>query len=259
LPGRSRRQNAGREEKSATLEQFVLTTGYNRKHALRFLNKPAQAQTLLFVKGKPVKFKPAKPKPVNREGKKIYTSEATAPSASSGHSSGLSAASSRRLSRAGRWTMPPTIDRALKKGRVALPIPRPNLSSNPQASSNTILYPRLPHLKGTETPRFYPNRPVRHCGQAASGRYVSASAESGWISLPFPLMDIHNDNGGGFVNQSITVRRRSPARPISLSRSRYRKKNDNCIIEQKNGAGTHRHIGYGRLEGDDLQSRLAAA
>jgi transposase-like protein len=75
-----------------------------------------------------------------------------------------------------------------------------------------------------------------------AGQHVPASADSDWISLP------------SLLNKDIYS-----SRPIPFSRSRDRKKNDNCFIERKNGAGTHRHIGYGRLEGDDLQSRLAAA
>jgi hypothetical protein len=76
---RSRYRKAGRKEKSAILDEFIKITGYkNRKYALRILNKPAQAQALLFVKGKAVKLKAAKPKPANRKGKKIYTDKVIA-------------------------------------------------------------------------------------------------------------------------------------------------------------------------------------
>jgi hypothetical protein len=73
---RSRYLKAGRKEKSAILDEFILTTGYkNRKYALRILNQPQAPQALLVVKGKAVKLKPKKPKLPNRTGKKIYTDE----------------------------------------------------------------------------------------------------------------------------------------------------------------------------------------
>ncbi|MDR2070720.1 MAG: hypothetical protein LBP81_04815 [Treponema sp.] len=75
----SRCQKAGGKENSAILDEFIQTTGCkNRKYALRILNKPEVPQTLLVVKGKAVKLKPAQPKPPNRAGKKIYTDEVIA-------------------------------------------------------------------------------------------------------------------------------------------------------------------------------------
>jgi hypothetical protein len=76
---RSRYRKAGRKEKSAILDEFIKITGYkNRKYALRILNKPQNPQTLLAVKGKTVKLKPPKKRPLNRKGKKIYTDEVIA-------------------------------------------------------------------------------------------------------------------------------------------------------------------------------------
>jgi hypothetical protein len=51
---------------------------------------------------------------------------------------------------------------------------------------------------------------------------------------------------------------RSPACPIPFTRSRDHKKNDNRFVEQENGAVVREYIGYDRLEGAALQSRLAA-
>jgi hypothetical protein len=49
---RSRYLKAGRKEKSAILDEFIMITGYkNRKYAMRILNKPETAETLLIVKG----------------------------------------------------------------------------------------------------------------------------------------------------------------------------------------------------------------
>jgi hypothetical protein len=76
---RSRYKKAGRKEKSVILDEFIKTTGCkNRKYALRILNKPETAESLLFTKGKAVRLSPPKKRPANRKGKKIYTDEVIA-------------------------------------------------------------------------------------------------------------------------------------------------------------------------------------
>jgi hypothetical protein len=49
---------------------------------------------------------------------------------------------------------------------------------------------------------------------------------------------------------------RNPACPIPFIRSRDHQKNDNCFVEQKNGAVVRKYVGYDRLEGDALQESL---
>jgi hypothetical protein len=65
------------------------------------------------------------------------------------------------------------------------------------------------------------------------------------------------DNGSEFINRVIVDWRRNPACPIPFTRSRDHRKNDNCFVEQKNGAVVREYIGYDRLEGQALRSRLA--
>ena len=72
---RPRYRKAGRKEKTAVLNEFIRTTGYNRKYALRILSKPETAEPLLVIKGKTVKLRPLKKRPANRTGKKIYTDD----------------------------------------------------------------------------------------------------------------------------------------------------------------------------------------
>jgi hypothetical protein len=46
---------------------------------------------------------------------------------------------------------------------------------------------------------------------------------------------------------------------IAFTRSRDRKKNDNCFVEQKNGAAVREYIGYDRLEGAEDRYRFVKA
>jgi hypothetical protein len=112
---------------------------------------------------------------------------------------------------------------------------------------------------------------VYRCGQTVSGQYILTFTDvtSGWLclysllnkdrrwtfaalkdihtTLPFPLREFHSDNGSAFLNHAIVDWRRNPVRPIPFTRSRDRKKNDNCFVEQKNAAVVREYIGYDRL------------
>jgi hypothetical protein len=76
--------------------------------------------------------------------------------------------------------------------------------------------------------------------------------------LPFPLREFHSDNGSEFINHVVSDWQRNPSCPIPFTRSRDHKKNDNCFVEQKNGAVVREYIGYDRLEGETLRDCLAA-
>lgn len=73
--------------------------------------------------------------------------------------------------------------------------------------------------------------------------------------IPFPILSLHHDNGKEFVNLLVAeyfgVRKRIP-----LSRSRFRKKNDNAHVEQKNGSVVRELFGEGRLDNLDLGADL---
>ena len=65
--------------------------------------------------------------------------------------------------------------------------------------------------------------------------------------LPFPLIEIHSDNGCVFINHD-TVNWRDVAKTILITRSRPHHKNDNCFAEQKNGAVVRTYLGYARFD-----------
>jgi hypothetical protein len=65
--------------------------------------------------------------------------------------------------------------------------------------------------------------------------------------LPFPLLAIDTDNGREFLNETLLGYCRD--REIIFTRSRPYKKNDQCYVEQKNGAIVRQFVGYDRFEG----------
>ncbi|BBO24792.1 DDE-type integrase/transposase/recombinase [Candidatus Nitrosymbiomonas proteolyticus] len=66
--------------------------------------------------------------------------------------------------------------------------------------------------------------------------------------LPFDLLGLDFDNGSEFLNYHLV--RFCQSEGILLTRCRPYHKNDQCRIEQKNGALVRKHAGYGRYDTD---------
>jgi hypothetical protein len=64
--------------------------------------------------------------------------------------------------------------------------------------------------------------------------------------LPFPLQEVHTDNGLEFLNALILAFLQS--RQVAFSRSRPYHKNDNRFVEENNGSHIRAYVGYGRLD-----------
>jgi hypothetical protein len=75
-------------------------------------------------------------------------------------------------------------------------------------------------------------------------------------STPLPIFEFHSDNGSEFINNATKIWCKDNR--IPFTRSRDHKKNDNCFVEQKNGAVVREYVGYDRLEGIEEQALLAA-
>jgi hypothetical protein len=143
--------------------------------------------------------------------------------------------------------------------------------------------PANPILRGVPTtiiawnepePGHFENDVVHHCGPIASGDYVHTLqlidvATAWWepaallgrsqramenafrhvlARLPFPVIEIHPDNGSEFFNDHL-VRFWGEAIPgVRLSRSRPYHKNDNRFVEQKNSSLIRAYFGNERLD-----------
>ena len=60
-------------------------------------------------------------------------------------------------------------------------------------------------------------------------------------------MGLDTDNGSEFINQGLIDY--CHEHPLTFTRSRPYKKNDQCYVEQKNGQVVRRIVGYDRYEG----------
>jgi len=113
---------------------------------------------------------------------------------------------------------------------------------------------------------------VEHCGSSAFGEFVNTldatDISSGWteqeavmgkgqentkngidnarVRCPFLWKEIHSDGGTEFINAHLF--RYSAESNLRFSRSRAYKKNDNCLVEQKNYTHVRRLVGYLRYD-----------
>ncbi len=115
---------------------------------------------------------------------------------------------------------------------------------------------------------------VQHCGSNPSGQFIHSlqmiDVTTGWSErvatlgrsyrvmqdafaralsrLPFPVLEIHPDNGSEFFNAHLLQFFKEQAKIPELSRSRPYHKNDNRFVEQKNASLIRDPLGYKRLD-----------
>lgn len=115
---------------------------------------------------------------------------------------------------------------------------------------------------------------VHHCGPRASGEYVCTiqmiDVATGWSErravlgrsylvmedafrsiltcLPFPILELHPDNGSEFFNHHLLCFFKETVKGVKLSRSRPYHKNDNRFVEQKNSSLVRAYLGNDRLD-----------
>jgi len=86
---------------------------------------------------------------------------------------------------------------------------------------------------------------------AVLGRGQTAM-EGGFVRIleriPFPILELHPDNGSEFFNQHLVRFWKDKVKGIQLSRSRPYHKNDNRFVEQKNSSLVRQYFGTLRLD-----------
>ena len=122
---------------------------------------------------------------------------------------------------------------------------------------------------------------VHHCGATTEGEYVYTlqivDVATGWSDcrailgrshvvmrdalaymlprLPFPVLEVHPDNGSEFLNAHVRRFLEQDYPQITLSRSRGGQPNDNRLVEEKNGSVVRYYLGDRRFD-TVLQTRF---
>jgi hypothetical protein len=280
---RSRYHRSKKGQKTKILDEFVAASGLHRKAAVRLLNRERQRGSVKKP-GRPrlysleaiealkeaweasdrlcsKRFQPFLPEMVSilKRGGEISIGEEAE-------------GELRRMSAS-------TIDRVLRRWRL-----RPRRHGLSTTRPATILKNAIPLKTFSEWSESKPGNVevdlVAHCGDSTEGFFLytlsAVDVATGWYepmavwgksqdhvggavydvrkSLPMPLLGLHSDNGGEFINQALYdyCRRNN----ITFTRSRSYKKNDSCHVEQKNWSVVRRTIGYDRFSSKEAFKAL---
>ena len=131
---------------------------------------------------------------------------------------------------------------------------------------------RIPY--DTPEPGHFEVDLVLHCDENHSGDYIHTiqmtDVATGWSeiqavfgrsyrvmedgfecmlgNLPFPVLEIHPDNGSEFFNQHLLRFWQHKVPDLDISRSRPYHKNDNRFVEENNSSLVRAYVGHGRLD-----------
>lgn len=263
---------AARLDKERILTEFCRVTGYHRKSAIRLLRRPPRPSRTR--RGRPRLYGPLVTQTLRQiwEASDYLCSKRLAP---------FLPELVRVLERHGELRLPsslrtavltvspPTIDRLLH------PFRRPGLRRPHSASSSSpSLKAQVPIRTWGEWGHVRPGALqadlVAHCGESLDGFFlhslVAVDVATAWTdcqviwgkayqrvvnsldfvrrTLPFPLRELHTDNGGEFLNHILLPWCQRAG--IRLTRGRPYRKNDQAHAEQRVWSAVRRLVGYDR-------------
>jgi len=278
---------AGRKDKGRILDEFVAATGYHRKYAIAILGfSDANGTTAK-------RESPRRKRIYDEEVKQLlvviwqaanricskrlvpYMAEFISRLEHFGHLSVSDGIRKKLISMSA-----PTIDRLLADVRRSRG--RGVSTTRPGALIKQQIPVRTFADWNDVRPGFFEGDTVAHCGTSAHGSFLSTlvltDIATTWTEclallshdqqqvedavrqarrlLPFSLLGLDTDNGSEFVNYQLL--KFCTEEKITFTRCRPYKKNDQCHVEQKNGALVRRIVGYDRFEGRAARNQLAA-
>ena len=269
-----RYREATRKQKTIILNGFIASTGYKRKYAIRLLSLPE------------IHAERAIKRPRDRfYGEEVQEALKIAWCASnciaSKRLSPFLAELVPALERHGHLELsdkvrhqlisisPATIDRILKPCR--------SLSGRGTTKRGSLLKHQVPVRTFADweekKPGFFEADLVAHCGWSMEGSILFTltltDIATTWTEclpllyrgqdavihaidlvrplIPFPILGIDTDCGSEFLNAELIAY--CEREKITFTRGRPSRKNDQCYVEQKNGAVVRQFVGYDRFEG----------
>jgi hypothetical protein len=96
----------------------------------------------------------------------------------------------------------------------------------------------------------------RYAMQNRAFKWVHMGLDAFRDAIPFPILHLHPDGGSEFINHGLIDYCAKSVPPITLTRSRAGKKNDNCYVEQKNFDTVRKLVGYARYSTQEMLETL---
>ena len=279
----ARYREASHAQKSVILDEFVAATGYQRKYAIRVLSQPlpvpapirrprarhygqpvqdalkiAWAAANFICAKRLIPFLPELVPALERHGNLQLSGEVREQLLA------MSASTAERLLVAIRQREAPH-GRSTTKFGLLLKRQIPVRTFNDWNET---------------TPGFFEGDLVAHCGWSVEGEFLNTlvltDVATGWTEclallhrsqaavvqaldrvrqlLPFPMLGFDSDNGSEFINAELLAY--CERERLTFTRGRVAKKNDQCYVEQKNGAIVRQYVGYDRFEGERTYRQL---
>lgn len=282
---RERYHQAERIDKQKILDEFCQVCGYNRKYAIRILNQPRKIKRLKKP-GRPRHYHDPQIMDVLMDLWRVLNLpcsrrlKASIPLWLPHYEEWMEITLPKETKEKLLSISPATIDRLMAHRKVQYT--KLGLATTKPGS---ILKSHIP----INTTQWDENRPgfleadtVAHCGTSVAGSFVytvnSVDIATGWSEqravwgkgyqgmkealidvervLPFKIRGFDSDNGSEFLNWHIYRYFNLRAKPVSFTRSRPYRKNDNAHIEEKNWSIVRQYLGYNRFESPDLTAKL---
>jgi hypothetical protein len=272
--------SSSKQQKQSILDEFCKNCNYNRKYAIRLINKDTSVIKIKKRAGRHKKYDdpviinflrdlwissnlvcskrlkvmialwlPFYPKPISENQKNLIVCISSA-----------------------------SIDRILH--RVKRKYKKLGLCSTKPGSLIKKQIPIKTNQWDESRPGFFEADTVAHCGSSLSGSFVYSvnltDIATGWIetracwgkgqigvfealksiksALPFKILGFDSDNGTEFINYYLVKFFKN--NHIEFTRSREYHKNDNAHIEQKNWTHIRQYLGYHRFDNPDILALL---
>jgi len=270
-----RYRQASRQEREQLLDEMVSVTGLHRKSLIRLMKGDLQRRPRSQERGALYGPEVTSALAVIWESLDYVCAERLTPKlvemAQHLEACGELVTTPELLEQLGRISLS-TVERRLRTLRPERPRRRGQTRPSGPPLTRDIPMGRLPW--DLSVPGYLEADLVHHCGVSASGEYVHTlqvvDIATGWSEraallgrsyramedafrrilrrLPFAVIEIHPDNGSEFFNAHLLRFFGEAVHGVRLSRSRPYHKNDNRIVEQKNGSLVRSFLGYERLD-----------
>ena len=272
---RQRYRKANRKEKGRILDEMEAVTGLHRKSLIRLICGDLERQPRSRERGDIYGPEVDDALRVIAESLDYICADRLKP---------VLADTARHLAKHGEMEIsPPLLEQleCISISTVKLRLARirqdqPRLSRKPPGGRRKLLQvipmTRIPW--DVQVPGCFETDLVHQCGPRATGEYVCTlqmiDVLTGWSErravlgrsylvmedaflyflarLPFPVQEIHPDNGSEFLNHHMIRFWGEIVQGVRLSRSRPYQKNDNRFVEQKNRTLVRDLLGHDRLD-----------
>ena len=262
-------------ERGRLLDAMATATGLNRKTLIRLMRSDLQRQPRRRQRGKTYQRDMDQALRVIAESYDYLCAERLTPNLLP-LAEQLAAHREWRLTESLRQQLahisPATVYRRLAQFRQDEPQLRRRAPRPPASVIQSIPMRRIPWNE--RAPGHFEVDLVHPAGASADGQYVHTlqmiDVTTGWSEraavlgraylvmedgfrrcqarLPFPVLELHPDNGAEFLNQLMFAFWHKQPQIPQFSRSRPYQKNDNRFVEQKNHSLVRTSLGHGRLD-----------